>query len=476
MIRILLLLSVIIFVFLRLLFIPYNFWGQEYEDSFIYYDNARNFYHELINEQNIFQCFSIGLGSYDNMESYYTYGAHYSTFSYIIYLFNIVFGENPINIFIVNLLISLIILIVIFLNESNNRIRLISIVLLSLTPFYSIYCTSGNSEIFSSLFLILTFYFNNKSFTQNNTIYFFLSLVTACLATLTNRENLILFPIISIIILINSKPTFTFKNLNRFFIIICLIISLVLLLEIHKTEYEYSNDIASRTFSLLYLWDNTKAFFQGAFQIKLWGITGYLMILSIILFFKNSRWKNRKNKTLAIYLIAYYLITFTHYRHLNYLETGIVYPIETIRYTTTFFPIIILFIAENIYDIRMKIPSVYLYGMASFIFIYLGIQSIQLRKEMSFDENFTRIQPAKEILKLAKEGDLIVSEFSIIERIYSTPNTIITEIRDLENIKTENYNSVYILLNKEQDQNLLKKFNLLEIKKINNMIIYKLQK
>ncbi|KIA88491.1 hypothetical protein [Kaistella jeonii] len=464
--------TIAIFFLSRLLFLEFNFWGLEYEDSFIYYDNALNFENHILNKENIFQCISCDIGSYKDCISYLSYGAHYTTFAYVVYNFNKIFGSDYINIFLLNLIITFGILMAFYTFEKEKGQRVIFTLILSLTPFYPLFSTTGNSEIFSSLFVFLCLILTSQYFKKGSNKYFYYFLLCASIASISNRENFILFIIFAIILLFYKVK----YHLHIAFNIIAITLTsllLTLILGVYDTEMEYSSDIGSSTFSLKYLFDNTVAFFKGMMSFELWGISGVLLIISIFLFF----FKKESNKFIylvVLFIGSYYLVTFLHYRHYNYLLTGRVTPFETLRYTTTFFPLIAIFISYYLNLIYLKYSDKTIIASALIIPILI-YQTFETRKNFSNDEKYSRIEPVLEVLRIHEKNDLIVTEFPIVAKIYAKENAMVADLRSLKNVKIDDFKRIYFLLGKDHTYEIPKSFRLKKIKEINEYNIYILE-
>ena len=466
--------SLLVFIIVRLLFIPYNFWGLEYEDSFIYFDNALNIENNIHNPENLFQCISCDIGSYKDCISYMSYGAHYKTFSYVVFILNKLLGSQFINIYVVSFISSGLILVAFFLFEKGIFDRIIFTLILFLTPFYPLFATSGNSEIFSSLWVFLSCVFTIHFVQQGKIKYFIYFLISAGVASISNRENFVLY-IIFLIVNIVYQYKIGLPSIMNILIVCGNAIGLAIIVGVFKTEEEYSADIGAPTFSIDYLIDNSIAILKAAFSWDLWGATGILLIIALTTFFFYNK-KNRDLKIILVFLVFYYLITFTHYRHFNYLQTGIVKPFETLRYTSTFFPLLAFFMSYNLLT-AYRLYKGKLICVVLLLLLGASIyQTYQTRLNFSNDELFSRVQPAQEILKFYKEGDLLVSEFPIVIKNYAHQKTMVADLRSLDNVKVDLFNEIYILVGDHYEMELLNKYSFVHIKKINNYKILKLVK
>ena len=276
-------LVLVLFLLSRIIFLFFNFWGLEYEDSYIYYDNALNIENHLFSENNILQCISCDIGSYKDCISYMSYGAHYKTFSYLIFAFNQIFGSDYQNVFIVNSLISIGILIIFYIFVKDKITRIIFTLFIALTPFYALFSTTGNSEIFSSFFVLGSIFCSYNLIIRKKEPYLYLFILCATVASISNRENFVLFLILILLQLISSERT-NLKTLMKIVATLIYTAFLLYIVGVFGTEMEYANDIQNQTFSLKYLLDNSKAFLGAFTSLQLWGVTGYLFIASVFTF------------------------------------------------------------------------------------------------------------------------------------------------------------------------------------------------
>lgn len=468
-----LLLALVLFAFSRIIFIFYNFWGLEYEDSYIYYDNALNIENKLFNKGNVLQCISCDIGSYKDCFSYMSYGAHYKTFSYAIFAFNKIFGTAYQNIFIVNFLISICILIIFYLFVKDKMTRIIFTLCIAITPFYALFSTSGNSEIFSSLFVLSSLFCSYNLIIRKKQSYIYLFILCATIAAISNRENFVLFFIFILLHLLSSERN-NLKTLIKILAILIYTAFLLYLVGVFDTEMEYANDIQNQTFSLKYLLDNSTAFLGAFTSLELWGITGYLFITSVFTFIF-FRKKSKINLYLIIFFVSYYLLTFLHYRHYHYLLTGEVSPFETLRYTSTFFPLIAAFISFNLSYLFKKYNNKFSIICISITVIFMTFKTFETRRDFSNDEYYSRTKPAEEILKYYKAGDIIVTNFPIVIKNIANQNTMIADLRSLEKININSFNTIYLLLNSTEYNEIKETYKIKKLRAVNDYEIYVIQ-
>lgn len=150
---------VIIFVATRVLFLQYPFWGLEYEDSFIYTDTARYLGYEYDYTSMPFKCQSCLDGSYSNCYQYGSFGGHFLTIPIFLNCINSILGFHPSNIFFLNFVFSILVISFVIFSwyrfKMGNTFSLNTFLLiLIVTPFLSLFNTSGLAETISSFFVI----------------------------------------------------------------------------------------------------------------------------------------------------------------------------------------------------------------------------------------------------------------------------------------------------------------------------------
>lgn len=458
--------SVIIFVLIRLLFLAFPFWGLEYEDAFIYNDTGRFLNYSYDFQSMPFKCQSCTDGSYLDCVEYGSYGGHFLTIPIILSLVNSIFGYHLTNIFFLNLTFSVLALILVFIFYKRYNMRDIFslssfIILLSITPFLTIFNTSGLAETISSFFVIgfiFSIYFSSENHFKIPSAHFWLSILFLFLAIATKRENLTLLVFMLIIPFIryiyNQKPL-----TKSFYLSIglstLLSLSFAYLVNLFGIENNESGDIGSKTFSIEYLIVNLKQLFFAIINIRYWGITGFLFFGVIILVAYKRHLQKFGLMTLVLSLL-YMIVYSTHYRSYYQVVYNLTHPFETLRYSTNYLPLILLFIAtvpsqfsENkpLSRFEFKLGKVILVS----ILITLIINSFQTRVNFSKDEYLSRIQPVTELLKLSDYNDIIISDIPIIFRCYANENQRIVDLFSLTNkrlselISTNPNSSIYIL-------------------------------
>ena len=286
--RVGLIISMIIFLGLKLLFVIWPFWGLEYEDSFIFNEASRLIYEGkfLLTENLAFA--TIVDGSYEKVNSMGIYGGHFIIFPYLISIVHFLFGYNLSNIFILNFIFSSAIPILLWFNRRKLDLSYFQIIayitIYVSTPYINTFNTSGLSETLSSLMvfyavtllLIILNHFNKSSQGLISYRYLIYVLIVFVLAIYTKRENIVLiFPIAAICILI-------FRKIKSWYILIYFsffVIVAAVYYKIHnpwQIEILESDAILGSTFSFEHLRINIISLLIGFFSWSIWGWTGVL--------------------------------------------------------------------------------------------------------------------------------------------------------------------------------------------------------
>lgn len=446
--QIIITLSVIVFVLIRLLFLGFPFWGLEYEDAFIYNDTGRFLNYSYDFQSMPFKCQSCTDGSYLDCFEYGSYGGHFLTIPVILSFVNSIFGYHYTNIFFLNLTFSVLTLILVYIFYKRYKMEDVFslgsyVILLSITPFLTIFNTSGLAETISSFFVlgfIFNIYFLNEIHFKIRSSNFWLSIIFLFLAIATKRENLIMLVFMLIIPLVRyfykqkplTKPYFLLIGLSTF-----LSLLFAYFINLFGIENNESGDIGSETFGIEYLIVNLEQLFFAISNIRYWGITGFLF-LGAIIFVGYKRLIQKFGVMTLILTVLYIIIYSTHYRSYYQVVYNLSHPFETLRYSTNYLPLILLFIStvlsqfsenKSLSRVQLKLGRVTLVG----VLIALIINSFQTRVNFSKDEYFSRIQPVTEVLKLTDYNDLIISNIPIIFRCYANENQRIVDLFSLTN-------------------------------------------
>ena len=483
-------LLILLFIAVRLLFVQYPFWGLEYEDSFIYTDTGRYLGFDYDYKSMPFKCQSCLDGSYVNCYQYGSFGGHFLSIPFILASINSIFGYHHFNIFILNFVFSL--FIVGFVIFFWDRFKLkdtfslnLFLLLLVVTPFISIFNTSGLAETVSSFFVlgfVFLIYKTNESDFNYKSSVFWLVIIFLFLAVATKRENFIL------LILLYSIPFIRYffkqKPLTKSYIFLVLISSLTLFIfsiyiGLFDIENNEGGDIGSKTFSLDFLIINLKQFLIAITNISYWGLTGFAFVFSIAF----AIYYNKINKLGLMCLllsVSYIILYSSHYRSYYQVVYNLSHPFETLRYSVNYLPLIALFIStlklkfdisslQNvIYKRILKVSFI----LTTFVLI---LNVVKTRIEFSQDEKISRIQPVKDILSISSVNDIIITDIPIVFHCYADEKQKIVDVFSLsekrfqELINLTNNTIIYFLKPRDMAINTDRygiKFNTNNFKKV----------
>lgn len=482
---------------LRLLFIVFPFWGLEYEDSFVFNDSARF----LENTNNFFNnsfitncCID---GSYSHCERCGSFGGHFITFPLIVSQLSKIVGYHYWNIFSINLVFSIAILVIVFFwakrkNEKHFSLTLFLILML-VTPFISVFSTSGLSETFSSLIvtaIVILFYISSEKDFQISHVSFWLLLTLFSLAVLIKRENLVLFVLFAIIPLFRykqkEKKIFPAGYLVLLFVTLACYVFLLHYINIIGIETNENIDIGKNTFSLNYLLKNLCQFWLAIINFKFWGLSGFLLLFSICCtFIKKNTYGHFNLYCLAISL-GFLTIYSSHYRSFYQVHYNYSNPFETLRYAVNYFPLLCLFMSTNRFNGILKYKKTLFAAM-----LLLISNAIYARINLSEIEYNSRIMPVKNTLAVAKVNDIIITDIPIVFHCFTLPDQNIISYYHYSNQKLKQrisnypYSDVFILRSKNFQIDSIRYNSDIDIRKyhfkeinlqLNNYRLYKLDK
>jgi hypothetical protein len=444
------LLLLLIFIAIRLAFVNNPFWGLEYEDSYIYNVSSRIF-NKVDIHPDPFKTKSCLFGSINDCKEVGTYSGHLISFSLLLAPINIIFGYSPNNIFVVNLVISVLLVLIVFVwsnsysgTFSKNRFILIML----LCPFLSIFHTSGLAETISSFFVILTvlsFYSAlGKGFKVKQLQYWLTILLLLC-AILLKRENLILLSMFPIYYLFNyfkkRKEAFNLSFAGLFIMGLCASTGIILISGIFYGENNEAKEIGMSTFSLQYFISNFKILLVAMFTFKYWGIIGAITILTSIIIWFRLKTINLFGLICFILGWCYIAIYSFHYRSYYQVHFNDVVAFDTLRYSVNYFPLFALALASI--DLtkpisRLSNPIKVSISLCFLIIIGLStLLSFKTRIDLSSDEYYSRIEPVQKTLKKISIDDIIITDIPMVFYCYGSVNQYIVDYYSLRNEKLE---------------------------------------
>ncbi|MEP7108672.1 MAG: hypothetical protein ABI760_11835 [Ferruginibacter sp.] len=385
------------------MFIFHPFWGLEYEDSYIYSTVSRaininyNFgYDGLYTKYEVF-------GSLISGSETSTISGHFIFFSLLLSVVNRLVGFHAENVLIVNSLLSLITVyysLKIFYLINISKYSLFGFgMVFSTTPFVCVYNTSGLSETFSSVFVVISIYYAFKSKKEN---YTKLSSIAAygffiCLSVFIKRDNLVLIsiPLLEILYAFYLKKGKQFKTKLLFialFIFICIVVS-NMVFNINRTVQDEMSDIGQNPFSFNFLKVIFPVFIKSLIKIQFFSLVGLLFLVSVVFIRKINSYL----LLLLLICIGYLLVYSMHYRS-YYMVHGNFIPntIDTFRYFTNFFSVLSIFsfglISIGLRKLMRNQKMIFYFLLFAFITLNIYLTAL-LRQDLSTIEYEERFLP-----------------------------------------------------------------------------------
>jgi len=420
----------------KMLFIPYPFHGLEYEDAFIFSDAARFVLYDYNWHVEPFQTKSCIQGSIAHCNQFGTFGGHYMVFPLIVSLVNKIMGFSVKNIFYVNFISSMLVLIF-FINilkkiEIGKIGMMVTVMLFVTTPFLNIFNTSGLSETMSSLFVIVTLYLFFKSSYDGfdyRKMSFWFTVAFMIISFLTKRENLIILslPVLSLFLERKrlSEANRTINLIILFTVSTGIAVVYNIIAHINMMEAAESVDIGTSTFNLTNFALLFPKYLTSFLSIKYFGVTGIFFLVAsayVLVFCKKYEFR------LSIMITLMYLVMYSsHYRSYYQVHSGSINMFETLRYTTNYFPVACLSIGAFDFDkINVKSSSlsrrISQFAALVIFVILMVILNFKLRSELNHVEVESRVYPAIESLRLTSENDWILSDITSVFHIYASDN------------------------------------------------------
>ncbi|MFC1837245.1 hypothetical protein ACFLYW_01010 [Thermodesulfobacteriota bacterium] len=325
-------------------------------------------------------------------------------------------------------------------NRHNNKSIINTNILLALfaiTPFISLFHTSGLAETLSSLFVTLTLislYKANESSFKIKSYSYWLTFLFIILAIITKRENYIL--VIFLFLIPFFRYVFKQKLLPAQYLVLLFLVAIVgisfaFYIRLLGIEFNESGDIGRHTFSLHYLLSNLRQLLLAVFSFSYWGITGIILFGATfyLLFNRNIEKLGLLSISLAI---LYILLYSSHYRSYYQVKFDFSHPFETLRYSVNYFPLIAIFIStidysklKSILEARLSLRYIRLVSFLMFVLLVWG--TINTRTSLSNDEQISRIRPVGETLDIIDTDDIIITDIPIIFHCYVNENQYVVD-------------------------------------------------
>lgn len=429
-------------VLVRLAFLEWPFWGLEYEDSFIFCESSRLLAEgQELHTENLAVATCVVGSIYDCYE-HGVYGGHFPLFPVLIAGVHAAFGYHEINIFALNAILSYVLLFVVlraFLKTKEYASALIAAVLFLVTPFYQVFNTSGLSEtLFGSL--VMVFLLNllrvvySKVTLDWKTILSML--VILLLALFTKRESITLI-VIFVAAVVLFKP-FRSKNLILIGLGFAALSGIIYVASgVMRIETLEGTEIESSTFSLRYLFLNLGALVKGFFTLKYWGVTGLLLLLTAGFTLFSWRRRTIQSRFWLVALLCFIVVYSSHYRSFYQAHFDVVTPFDSLRYATSYFPILVMFLASTLGDLSSKFclnktrASLANVTAAVTTVILFGV-GIRCRIHFNEVEDSARIRPVRYCLSKFDGTDVFVSDIPSVFRVLGSADQQVADLYSLD--------------------------------------------
>jgi len=449
------------------MFVIHPFWGLEYEDSYIFSSVSRaiNINYDF-GQDGLYTKYEI-FGSFISGSATNTISGHFIFFPLLLSLFNRIFGFYSKNVLVVNSLLSLVnvyysLKIFRLLNDSKSS-QLIFGLLFSTVPFLCIYNSSGLSETFSSVFVIISVYYAFKTKHENyrNKASVIAYVFFICISIFIKRDNLVLIaiPVLEIIVAIFERKTreFITKLFYLLFLIIILISISNFFFDIKRTVDDEMADIGQAPFALNFFKIIFPVFLKSLLKLNFFGISGIIFFISLIFF----RHLDSYLTILIIICFGYFAVYSIHYRsyymvHDNFTPS----TIDTFRYFTNFFSILSIFsfhlISVGLKHLSLTRDKLYKWGL--FIAVSLNIYwTTILREDLSNDEYEERLLPIKNTLQRIHKDDIIITDRPILFQLFGPKELFVIDITMIDDTKKlkigdlAKSKKVYVMKDEEKD-------------------------
>lgn len=394
----------IVFCVLLTLLFKYNYntfyWGQEYEDAYVYSFCTRQFSYNIYPSN--FMIEAISVGSLEEPIITSTYGGHFITYPVFLSLFTIPFGWSPTIICIANTLVAFFILLILSIMTKKSEYWFLPPALYCCSPIINIFTTCFLAEIFSSFICLIFIY---TYFRRESTYNTMLCLIAFFVAILCKRENLVLLiiPVITIICymkVIIRRTSILSKIVKIFPFLLIVCIYFLFIQNVFDIESVESKDIGMPTFSPQHFIKQFPVYVKSIFTVKFFSIIAYMYIMWIIYkcIYKKSFTINKSlSISLSLFLIYLFVYSF-HYRGYFYVKGSDVYPLETFRYINNFIYLIpIAFITFNCKYIK------YVQLIFSFLLVFSLFQTYTIRNKISITEYQERFMEAYHVYNYIRE-------------------------------------------------------------------------
>ncbi len=458
-------LSIIAMVSISLLFYDKIFFGQEYEDAYIYNSCARYLAEGENNAPlNAWPYFTqtCTIGSVKQCLATSTYTGLIGYVS-IIYLGIKLFGYNPYLASLISILFWFLSIITVvissFLINRNAIYVWFSCFIFPIIPLYSAYSSSTFSEMtsqFTVAFVIMTFLYlsDEIKYSRSNKHLRILFIWTANLSgTLfsisVRRENIVL-PIIlaSYVICVNIIDNWRQKIFNVYHIALqfsILIISLIFYINFIKIiDFHFAEQtrLCGPAFSFYYIIKILPSIFKLYFTFRWFLIFTVWFVIGLIF-----SYKNRICVLLATLFTFYIIIYSIHYRNPMFIINQSINYFDLARYSVNIMPIYILLVGHGIYSIyyilKSRVDKILQKKEIKYVLLLLCLSFMIVANKYSYEERLyfcsneyiERLEAVLEMKHIIdKPNNLIITDQNILYQLFYNSNIL---LMDFFNAKTD---------------------------------------
>lgn len=427
----------------------FEFWGLEYEDAYSFSFCARQFSHNIY--PTSFLIDAIAIGSLDEPSSLFTYGGHFITYPVFLSIFTRPLGWSPSLIFIINTIVSFIILLILSLIGRNNKFWFIAPSLYCVAPIINVFTTCCLSEIFSSL-ICLTFIYTYLKKQNNRDVT--LCLISFGLALLCKRENmaLLFIPIIDTLIkYLKTKQVATIR-LGIQHVFPYILVAAIYILgcqNIFNIENIESEDIGQSTFSLTYFVILFPIFIKSLLSPSFFSISVYIYI-GYILYVLLHKGKLHKVQLISILLISVYILLYTcHYRGWFFLNGEKIDEFESFRYINNFFylfPIALCYF----YAKRTKLIIILIIVSLSVSFYQTIEQRTSLAK-IEQEERFNEVTMVVDYIENQEKASILICDNILVYQNKCNSDFFVCDITHINALKINPLKYTYYIILSEFD-------------------------
>jgi hypothetical protein len=440
--------------------IPY--YGTEYEDAFVFQADSRSIADHLT-EADPFRIQIAEFSLAENRDVLKSYTGHFTTFSGLVGLNNMVFGYSKIRAIELNLLFSCLLFLVLYLTVyvgTNCKVSaLVTVLIISSSRIISLFQTSALAETYSSLIGISFLYFLIRFWKNQKTAHLdtMLLIVSLLVCLLTKRENMVLLALLPLI----GYRLVTYKSLGWLVVLAVALFSYFIFVKPFSTEFLEASSIKAPTFSLSYFVVQLPAYVGAFLKPQLFGLGFWSLCVLLLVFLRNRELPTAESIVVIGVFLGYLAIYCLHYRSRYFVLSMEMSDFETFRYANNFFYLISLFVGLNLRHVQKNFyPRLDVRKIAwvfAVFFIIAIVPSQVVRTALQTEEFNTRILPLLTANKLIRESDVseydpvLVTDIPVVGKMLSSSefNVFVQEFqREHDYFQYKNGRPIYLLVPK----------------------------